>query len=297
MSGRSLAWVDAMRWQYYPTTFLVLLVGVSVSVYEGLDSYVVVLWMVLGNFLLHCSCSLINEYTDFVTGADLVEYPEMGWKATGGSKVLVDQLVKPRNVLVVSLLLFFGSVCIWVVLGAKLGYVLVLMLVISLGVTFLYSAAVSKGGFFYVREILLTFGAVPLLVVAVVKILSGRYSVTALTAGLIVGMQMMNYLLYHGLIDLEADFESGKLRLTRVLGLERTLLISEVLVVGTFVILAVLLWFNVFPLGCVLCFVLVPLAVKIVHAEMKKVNLLRTYTEVMLLFVVSALLLSIGFWL
>ncbi|KYK33845.1 MAG: hypothetical protein AYK19_12820 [Theionarchaea archaeon DG-70-1] len=123
MSGRSLAWINAMRWQYYPTTFLVLLVGVSVSVYEGLDSYVVVLWMVLGNFLLHCSCSLINEYTDFVTGADLVEYPEMGWKATGGSRVLVDQLIEPRNVLVISLLLFFGSVCIWVVLGAKLGYV------------------------------------------------------------------------------------------------------------------------------------------------------------------------------
>jgi len=286
-----------MRWQYYPTTFLVLLVGVSVSVYEGLDSYVVVLWMVLGNFLLHCSCSLINEYTDFVTGADLVEYPEMGWKATGGSRVLVDQLIEPRNVLVISLLLFFGSVCIWVVLGAKLGYVLVLMLVISLGVTFLYSAAVSKGGFFYVREILLTFGAVPLLVVAVVKILSGRYSVTALTAGLIVGMQMMNYLLYHGLIDLEADFESGKLRLTRVLGLERTLLISEVLVVGTFVGLAVLLWFKVFPRGCVLCFGLVPLAVKIVHAEMKRVNLLKVYTEMVLLFVVSALLLSVGFWL
>ncbi len=286
-----------MRWQYYPTTFLVLLVGVSVSVYEGLDSYVVILWMGLGNLLLHCSCSLINEYTDFVTGADLVEYPQMSWKATGGSKVLVDQLVKPQNVLVVSLLLFFGSVCIWVVLGAKSGYVLVLMLIISLGVTYLYSAAVSKGGFFYVREILLTFGAVPLLVVAVVKILSGRYSITGLMAGLIVGTQMMNYLLYHGLIDLEADFKSGKLRLTRVLGSERTLLISEVLIVGTFVGLAVFLWFNVFPLGCVLCFGLVPLAVKIVHAEMKKMNLLERYTEVVLLFVVSALLLSIGFWL
>lgn len=287
-----------MRLQYYPTTALTLLVGISVSGYSEVDSWIGYGGLMLvGNFLLHCACSLINEYADFVTGADLVEYPVTSWKATGGSRVLVDQVINPRHVLAVSLFLFLGSGGMWLSLGMKSGYAVALMLAVSLSVTFLYSAAVSKGGFYYVREVLLAFGAVPLIVVSVVTIVSGRYSVTAFVAGVIVGMQMMNYLVYHGLIDLEADFRSGKLRLTRVLGLERTLLISEILIVGTFVILAVSVYVGVIPRGCLLCFGLVPLAVKIGYAEMRKVNLLQTYTEVLLLFVGSVLLLSVGFWL
>lgn len=285
-----------MRWQYYPTTFVTLLVGISISIHK-VFSVDAVMWMILGNFLLHCACSLINEYRDFVKGADLVEYPEVSWKATGGSKVLVDHLIRPGNVLIVSLLLFSFSSSIFVFLALKQENTVVLMVTFSLGVTFLYSAAVSKGGFYYIREVLLTLGAVPLFVVSVVRILSGEYSLAAVTAGIVVGILMMNYLVYHGMIDIEADKRSGKLRFTRVLGLQRTLQISELLTTGAFVILAVSLYFGVLPRECILCLVLIPLAVKILFAEMRKNDLLSIYKEVVLLLLVGALLLSAGFWL
>ena len=294
-NSSALAWVKALRLVYYPTTFLVLLVGISVSVHAGILHRELIFWMVLGNVLLHCACSLINEYSDFVTGADLVDYPELKWKtATGGSRVLVDQLINPNHVFYVSFLFFFSSFVIWMGL-AFTDCVLGGVLALSLGVTFLYSAAFSKGRFYYLREVLLTFLAVPLFVLSVVKILSGEYLITAFVAGLYTGVHMMNYLLYHGLIDLEADLQSGKLRVTRVLGVERTLLGSEGLIVGSFIILVVFLYLRVLPGGCVLPFGLVPLAVKIVWAERKRV-LVGNYTAVVLFFVLSVLLLAVGFW-
>lgn len=291
------AWVKALRLPYYPLTAVVLLVGVSVSGYTGINHHLWIVWMVAGNFFLHSACSLINEYTDYVTGADFAEYPEMKWKATGGSKVLVDQLISPNHVLYISFLFFFISCSIWVFLAGVTDYWLVPFVVAALGITFLYSAAFSRAKFYYVREILLSFGAVPLFSVSVVKMLSSIYSLAAVTAGVVTGMQMLNYVMYHGFLDLKADAQSGKLRITRVLGPEKTLLVSEVLTGGTFVVLAVGVYVRVLPYGCALPFVVVPLAVKIMYAEIKKVALLTTYTAVVLLFLLVVLLLSVGFWL
>jgi 1,4-dihydroxy-2-naphthoate octaprenyltransferase len=287
--------MNAVRLQYYPTTALILVVGVSVSRYLGVDSYTAVVFMVVGNFLLHCSCSLINEYADFVTGADQVAYPETRWKATGGSRVLVDGLLSQQHVLGVSLLLFFLSFFVWSYLAVKVDYVLIFGVVFSFGTTYLYAAAFSKGGFHYVRELLMAFGAVPVIVVSVVRILSGEYAVTAAAAGGITGMQLMNYLVYHGVLDMKADSESGKKRLTRALGLERSLYCSGVLTAGTFVGLGVLLYTGVFPPGCAVAGILVGLAARIIYGEMKKD--IRYYTHVVLLFIGTAGLLSLGFWL
>lgn len=285
----------ALRLGYYPATFLILFVGISAANSTGSVYKEFVPWMVLGNVLLHCACSLINEYVDFVTGADLVEYPKLKWKgATGGSRVLVHEVISPNHVLYVSLFLFSVSFGIWMMLARETGYVLVL-LAVSLGITFLYSAAYSKWGFYYIREVLLTFVAVPFIVFSVVKILSGVYTVAGVVAGMYTGTHMMNYLLYHGFIDLRADLQSGKQRITRVLGEDKTLFASEVLLAGSFGILGVSLYYGAVPRGCVLPFFLVPLAVKIGHAELKRRNLLETYTMVVLLFVLSVFLLSVGF--
>lgn len=285
-----------MRLQYYPTTVLVLVVGISVSGYTGIEYMSAIFWMVVGNVLLHCACSLINEYSDFATGADLVDYPEMRWKATGGSKALVNQLINPNHVLGVSFFFFFLSLCTWVYLAFQVDYILVPILLFSLGVTFLYAAAFSRGGFYYVREVFMALGAVPLIVLSVVKIASGEYTLPAVTAGVITGMQLLNYLLYHGLVDIKADSESGKLRLTRVLGVEKTLLFSKVLIVGTFVVLGVSLYTGVLPPGCAVTSILILLAAKVIHAEMKK-DIVDHYTHVVLLYIGTSGLLSLGFWL
>jgi 1,4-dihydroxy-2-naphthoate octaprenyltransferase len=291
------AWIRALRLQYYPTSFLTLLVGLSVAGFLGVHSSVMV-WMVGANVLLHCSCSLINEYADFMSGADLAEYPHTSWRATGGSQVLIDKLLVPSHVLYGSLLLLGGSyvIWIWISIAFREG-LLILILTFSIGITFLYAAAFSKGGFFYIREGVLTFGAVPLFIISVVRIVSGVYSGTAFAAGVIVGMQMMNYLLYHGLLDIPADLQSGKLRLTRFLGEEKTLFVSEILTAGTFVVVGLLMYLEVLPLFCAVTMILLPLAALIIHAEVKKKPLVNTYTKVVILFIGMGVLLSLGFWL
>ena len=278
---------------YYPTTFLTLWLGIAIAFEYGITNAFLP-WMLIGNFSLHCACSMINEYRDFMTGADLVEYPQLGWKATGGSRVLVNELLNPRHVLFVSLFLFLISGGIWGFLGVITDPKLGLILTFSLGITFLYSAAFSGGGFSYTREVLLTLGAVPLFVLSVVKLLSGEYSSAAVCGGLVVGMQMLHYLLYHGVVDLEADTRSGKVRLTRMLGLRRTLIVLEILTVGTFVALAGFIYVGLLPVGCILCFGLLPLALKILHAEMKAA-IHETYTLAVFLFVSSGFILSLGF--
>ena len=289
------AWVTVLRLPYYPLTAVILLVGISVSVYTGIHNYSLIFLMVAANFFLHTACSLINEYSDFVTGADFAEYPDMKWRATGGSKVLVDQLINPNHVLYISFLFFFISCSIWVFLAVVTDFRLIVVVVAASGITFLYAAAFSRLKFYYVRELLLSLGAIPLFSVAVVKVLSGVYSLAAVTAGMVTGMQMLNYLVYHGVLDLKADEQSGKLRITRVLG-KKALFVSEMLTGGTFVVIAAGIYTGVLPHTCAISFITLPWAAKIMYAEIKTTPS-TTYTAVVLLCFLVTLFLSIGFWL
>ncbi|MBU6999773.1 MAG: prenyltransferase [Theionarchaea archaeon] len=288
-------WVRAVRLQYYPTTGMILVVGISASVFTGIVFSMGIVWMVAANVLFHCACSLINEYSDFVSGADLVEYPESRWSATGGSSVLKEQLLQPRQVLRVSLFLFCVSWIIWVVLGYWTDHWIILVMSGALSVTYLYSAALSVGGFYYYRDVALSLGSVPLVVVSVAKVLTTAYSVTALAAGIVAGTQILIYLLYHGIVDLDADSKSGKLRLSSVLGLERTRMASRgllFLMVGTAVGLG---YTGILPHFSVSMAVILPVAVIIMRKE-KTQPLMKTYNQMVLLMGAAGGLLCAGFW-
>jgi 1,4-dihydroxy-2-naphthoate octaprenyltransferase len=288
-------WVRAVRLQYYPTTGLVLLVGISVSRSVGIVFTMGIVWIVAANVLLHCACSLINEYRDFVSGADLVDYPESRWLATGGSNVLREQLLEPKKVLSASLVLYCVSWGIWLILGYQIDSRIILFMSGALLVTYLYSAAVSAAGFYYYREVALSLGGVPLVVISVVKVLTTVYSVTALAAGIIIGMQILVYLLYHGIVDLNSDSKSGKLRISVVLGRERTRMVSRGLLI--FMILAAtgLAYKGFLPRFSMSVAVLLPVAVVIMWKE-KSQSPMKTYNQIILLLGAAAVLLCSGYW-
>jgi 1,4-dihydroxy-2-naphthoate octaprenyltransferase len=288
-------WVRAVRLQYYPTTGLVLLVGISVSAFVGIVFTMGIVWIVAANVLLHCACSLINEYRDFVSGADLVDYPESGWSATGGSGVLREQLLPPRQVLSVSLVLGCVSWAIWLVLGYQIDYWIILFMSGALLITYLYSAAVSAAGFYYYREVALSLGSVPLVVISVVKVLTAVYSAAALAAGIIIGMQILIYLLYHGIVDLDSDSESGKLRVTMVLGRERTCMVSRGLLICMVLAVTGLAYKGILPQFSMSVAVLLPAAVLIMWKE-KRQSPMRTYNQIVLLLGAAAGLLCSGYW-
>jgi 1,4-dihydroxy-2-naphthoate octaprenyltransferase len=288
-------WVRAVRLQYYPTTGLVLLVGISVSSSVGIVFTAGIVWIVAANVLLHCSCSLINEYRDFVSGADLVEYPESRWSATGGSGVLREQSLKPRQVLNASLVLFCVSWVIWLVLGYQIDHWIILFMSGALLITYLYSAAVSAKGFYYYREVALSLGSVPLVVISVVKVLTTVYSSSALTAGIILGMQILVYLLYHGIVDLDSDSKSGKLRISVALGRERTRMVSRGLLIFMILAASGLAYRGILPQFCMLIVVLLPAALVIMQKE-KSQPPMKTYNQIILLLGAAAGLLCGGYW-
>ncbi|MBU7014304.1 MAG: UbiA family prenyltransferase [Theionarchaea archaeon] len=288
-------WVRAIRLQYYPTTGLILLVALSVSAFEGIVFMTGIVWIVAGNVLLHCACSLINEYRDFKTGADLVEYPQSGWSATGGSGVLKEQLLLPRQALRVSAILFLASWAIWLVLGYKTDYWVVFLMSGALLMTYLYSAAVSVGGFYYYRDVAMSLGSVPLVVVSVVKVLTAGYSLVALATGIIMGILILIYLLYHGIVDLNADSMSGKLRISRVLGPEKTRMVAKVLFFSTVLGVTGLAYKGVLPQFSMLIVTLLPPAIVVMWNE-KRQPPMKTYNQVILLLGAAAVFLCSGFW-
>ncbi|MBU7024122.1 MAG: prenyltransferase [Theionarchaea archaeon] len=288
-------WVRAVRLQYYPTTGLVVLVGISVSSSVGIVFTMGIVWTVAANVLLHCACSLINEYRDFMSGADLVDYPESRGLATGGSGVLREQLLEPKKVLRVSLVLYCVSWGIWLFLGYQIDSRIIFLMSGALLVTYLYSAAVSAAGFYYYRDVALSLGSVPLVVISVVKVLTTVYSVAALAAGIIIGMQILIYLLYHGIVDLNSDSTSGKLRISVVLGRERTRMASRGLLISMILAATGLAYKGILPQFSMSVAVLLPVAAVIMWKE-KSQSPMKTYNQIILLLGAAAVLLCSGYW-
>jgi 1,4-dihydroxy-2-naphthoate octaprenyltransferase len=264
-AGSLKTWFMETRPQFLILTPICVLVGVAAAAYDGfkLEPLHVILTL-LGALLAHISVNVLNDYFDYRSGIDLATKRT---PFSGGSGVLPAGLLKPQQVYLLGLASLIGVGAIGIYFTIEYGWEILPLGVLGMLVIYLYTTHITKNPLLCAIAPGLGFG--PLMVVGTYFTQTGEYSLTAGLASLVPGFLVSNLLLLNQFPDTEADKVAARRHIPIAFGRQFSARVYAVLMMATYVSLAVAVGFGVLPLTALIGLLTLPLAAKTVMGVLK----------------------------
>lgn len=299
--SRLRVWVKATRAPFLTATVIPVVLGAAVAWSETARfNPVNFLFVLIGISFLHTATNLANDYFDHKSGNDWLNKTPTPF--SGGSRVIQENLVSPKAVLMLALVCFFiGSLIgLWINYKLKTNVVL-LMGIIGVFLGFFYTASPLKIGYTGLGELVVGFCFGPLVVSGSYYVQANNFSQTAFWASIPIGILVGLILYINEFPDYEADKAVNKKTLVVILGKEMAIKLCHFLLVLTylFIILGVILKFI--PIYALISLLTVPLAFKTLAISRKNFDkvyeLLPANASTIGLHSLIGMLLSLGFML
>ncbi|MEM4264190.1 MAG: prenyltransferase [Thermoplasmata archaeon] len=260
-TNKVLIWILELRAPFFTAAVLPVIIGAA-FVYWAYGSFdlALILITIAGTVSLHAGTNMINDYFDFKSGDDPRNQARTPFN--GGSPFLVEGVLKPRDVLIASLLAFGIGGAIGLYLALTINWLILPLGVVGGLLGFLYVAPKVNLAGRGVGEIAVGLGFGPLMVLGTVIVLTGEVDFVSFLAGVPIGFLIMLVLYINQFPDMEADASVGKNHWVVRLGRKKASIGYPIVLVATylFVILAVLL--NWLPWLSLLFLLTIPLAIK-----------------------------------
>ncbi len=256
-------WFQETRPSFLLLTPISFSVGLASAYIDGSFHALRALLGLVGVMLAHISINVINDYFDYKSGLDLKTKPT---PFSGGSGMLPSGRLEAKDVYRFAL----GSL----IVGSGIGFYFVLTTGWML-LPLIAAAAISiyfyTPGFshWYVGEIITGLNFGPLMVLGGYFIMTGRYSVEALSAGIIPGILVGTLLFLNEFPDVEADRAVGRKNVVMSLGLEKASKLYAVLIASTYVWVVSSIISNLMPITSLVVFLTLPVALKAVRGTLK----------------------------
>jgi 1,4-dihydroxy-2-naphthoate polyprenyltransferase len=223
-------WLRAIRFRFLAASAIAVTNGIALSYLD--QPYVFNLYYALltyiGIFCLHSSVDLFNDYWDFKRGIDLITQKT---RFSGGTGVLPEGLLKPREVYCAAVsLLIFG-----LLIGASFvyvrGYVIALILCFATFSIILYSTKLVNLGlgelFVGIKGALIVIGAY--------YVQTNNINLESVFVGVIIGLLSSLVLYINSVPDIKADRQKGRKTLAIILDDKSSAKMTFGFVVGFFI--------------------------------------------------------------
>ncbi len=216
------------------------------------------------SLLFHIGTNMVSDYFDYSRGVDRDE-------TFGSSRVLIDGLLTPKQLLAAGIILFAVGFSLGLLLVAVRGWPIFILGVIGLLGGWFYTGGPVAYKYVALGDILVFVLMGPLMVIGSFLALTGRFSMTVLYASLPVGCLVAAILHANNLRDITHDARANIKTMAMVLGLPAAKGIYTGLVAGAYlVVLVMVLGRLVTPLALAVLITL-PLAVRNVKAVLASV--------------------------
>src|SRR5512136_242260 len=216
------------------------------------------------SLLFHIGTNMVSDYFDYVKGVDRDE-------TLGGSRVLFEGQITPRQLLAAGVLLFAVGFSLGLLLVAVRGWPIFILGVIGLLGGWFYTGGPVAYKYVALGDILVFILMGPLMVIGSYFALTGGFSPTVLYASLPVGCLVAAILHANNLRDIPHDARANIKTMAMVLGVPAAKAIYVGLVAGAYlVVLVMVLAKLVTPLALAVGITL-PLAVRNVKAVLASV--------------------------
>lgn len=254
-------WIQATRPQFFTVIILPIMLGTAIAWQQHHEfSMLYCCLALLGGILLHAAVNVLNDYFDHLNQCD-ENNPMPLTPFAGGSRMIQNAVLTPRQVHIYGLLLLLAGISIGLILVGLRGLPILGIGLIGVLSGYFYSAppfALCSRG---LGEILvgLNFGLLPVLGAYLVQVptLNAIPLIAALPiTGLVTAILYINQF-----PDYVADKQVGKANLVVRLGHSKARMLYALLLMFSFLSLAFGLWIHALPFLNVLGFLLLPVAI------------------------------------
>ncbi|HNY78206.1 MAG: 1,4-dihydroxy-2-naphthoate octaprenyltransferase [Sedimentisphaerales bacterium] len=214
--GMWLVWVRAVRVFTFTASVVPVLVGAAMAArVDGPVAWWLLPFVVVASVLMHAGTNLINDCFDYLKGIDTDDY------SYGGSGVIVQKLLTPRQAFIGALVTFAASCGIGLLFIAVRGWPIFALGVVGLLGGFFYTARPVGYKYFALGDALVFTLMGPLMVIGSHFVLTGSYNHAVLIASLPVGCLVAAILHANNMRDIQHDREAQVRTVANLLGHDR----------------------------------------------------------------------------
>ena len=242
-------WVVIMRLPFLSATIMPILVGAAVAKFMGFA--VDWSWLgltLLGGSLLHIGTNTSNDYFDYLSGTDNLNYNYSNKGLNGGSRGIQMGLISPKGVRNLTIAVFALSVLVGIPLIQKAGIPVLWLGIIGFLSGLFYTAPPfrfsSRKG---LGELLIGLNFGPLMVAGSTLVQTGQLIPEAFLAGVPLGLLIAAVVYINEFPDHDSDKATGKNTLIVVFGPEKARVGYVALVSGAFLSIVLLVLNGTFP--------------------------------------------------
>ncbi len=213
----------------------------------------------IGAVLVHLAVNASSDFFDYLKGADR-------WDTLGSSRVLVDNLLKPKEVLILSLVLYALALASGLILFYLLGYDPRFLYLIGAGfVLGFFYAFVPVGWKYLALGDVAVFLAWSLIATGAYFVQTGELSLRPFVAFSPVALLIVAILQGNNMRDIRDDIKSGYRTFAALIGPSLSRYYYAFLVISAYVLLTVLIALKVLPIWTAVALLTLPEAVKLIR--------------------------------
>jgi len=287
------SWIRVIRIRFLLASVISVSVGLAITWWSTNDITIVdAILTMCGVLALHASVDLLNDYWDFKRGIDTKTHRT---KMSGGSGVLPEGLLKPSQV--------YAAGIVSLIIGAAIGMYFVATDGIVIGIILAF--AVLSIYFYSIKivdwELAEVFVGIKgsMIVIGTDFVQATDITEQAVLGGIIIGVLSSLVLFITSFPDHDADKAKGRKTLVISLGKERACSILWVFPVVTYGITVIAVFFEIFPIFCLLILLTIPLIIrsglKLKQNYDKLINLIPVMSSTLYFSRITGVLLIVGF--
>lgn len=243
-----------------PMLFTVSLIPVTLGAALALRQDEPVRWalfplIALASVLLHAATNMLNDYYDFRKGVD-------GPDTLGSSRVLVDGLLTPRQLLLGGLATFAATAAVGLVFVAIHGWPILVLGLVGIAGGFFYTASPLALKYLGLGDLCVFILMGPLMVLGSFFVLTGHGSLEALVVSLPIGSLVAAILSGNNLRDIAHDTAASVRTTAGRLGRRWAQREYTAQVISAYVFIVILTAMRILPFGSLATLLTLPLAVR-----------------------------------
>ncbi len=251
-------WFMATRPFSFTASIIPALLGTALAAYAGSFSLGLFLAVVTASLLVHAGTNLVNDYYDHIHGADTPE-------TVGNAGFIQNGLISPRAILAFGLLLFGIATVLGLIIVAEVGWPVLLFAIPSLLAGYFYTGGPKPLGYVALGEATVFLFMGPVIVVGAYYVQTQQVSWEAVALSIPVGLLVAAIIQANNIRDIPNDTAAGKRTLATYIGQRWARREYVALVVGAYVIVALVAVGGLLPAGLLVVFLTLPRAIELVR--------------------------------
>ena len=285
-------WIAETRPQFLTLSVALAFLGTSIAWHDGFFHPGYALLAFLGLLLTHVSVNTLNDYYDFRSGVDLATRRT---PFSGGSGILPDGLLTPRQVLWLGIVSFLLAVVIGIYFIIVGNWLLLPLLLVAAICVLLYNPVILKMGW---PEWAPGIGLGILPIIGLYFVQATHYTWPVVVASVPSGILVHNLLLLNEFPDAEADKKANRKTLPITMGKEKASIVYSVLTVMVYLWIIGAVIAKAMPVFSLIALLTLPFAIKAIRGARKHQEITRLVPAMannVLVVLVTQLLLGIGY--